>query len=151
MAPIAKKSDVENKCRISELIDELHITMEVQNLRLLRKQSLHVRTLDGFGSQAATDYCGTATQLHFHEARSCIYSFAGYKGHVRDQLGHASSSGQRCSFSEGMHTSEERTPSVYVVCRESDWTLHLKPFGQSHGALSCTPPRLFDACSEGLF
>jgi hypothetical protein len=139
----------------SELIDELHSTMQVQNivskkmqdqnLWLLRKQSLHAQTLDGLGSQTATDYCGTATQLHFHEATSCIHSFADYMSHVRYQQRHASSSGQRCSFSEGMHTSEERTPSVYVVCHESDRTLHLKPFGRSHGALSCTPPRLFDA------
>jgi hypothetical protein len=145
----------------SELIDELHSTMQVQNivsktmqdqnLWLLRKQSLHAQTLDGLGSQAATNYCGTATQLHFHEATSCIHSFADYKSHVRYQLRHASSSGERCSFSEGMHTSEERTPSVYVVCHESDRTLHLKPSGRSHGALSCTPPRLFDAWSEELF
>jgi hypothetical protein len=58
----------------SELIDELHSTMQVQNivsktmqdqnLWLLRKQSLHAQTLDGLGSLAASQQQTTVVQLH---------------------------------------------------------------------------------------
>lgn len=149
--------DAENKSRISELIDELHSTLQVQNLWVLpiSKAKPTFLTLDGFGSQAATDCRGTATQLHFHEATGCIHSFADYNSHVRDQLRRALYSGQKGAVSVKVYTGLKRKKGrlQFMLCaaHESHWSINLKTFGRSRGALSCTPPRLFDAWSEGLF